>query len=126
MVAALSWAARLKAGLARTREALNTPVPVLLARRRVDESLYAELEAALLQADCGVAATQAIVSSLRRKTLEDGEALRVALKDALVERLLPLERELEITGARPFVIMLAGVNGSGKTTSSGKLRHAQR
>src|SRR5438445_12129575 len=53
MVAALSWAARLKAGLARTREVLNTPVPVLLARRRVDESLYEELEAALLQADCG-------------------------------------------------------------------------
>src|SRR2546422_79206 len=123
MVAALSWAARLKAGLARTREVLNTPVPALLARRRVDESLYEELEAALLQADCGVAATQAIVSSLRRKKLEDGEALRRALKDALVELLLPLERKLEITGARPFVIMLAGVNGSGKTTSIGKLAH---
>jgi len=123
MVAALSWAARLKAGLARTREVLNTPVPVLLARRRVDESLYEELEAALLQADCGVAATQAIVSSLRRKKLEDGEALRRALKDALAELLLPLERKLEITGARPFVIMIAGVNGSGKTTSIGKLAH---
>src|SRR5881396_1433931 len=123
MVAALSWAARLKAGLARTREMLNTPVPVLLARRRVDESLYEELEAALLQADCGVAATQAIVSSLRRKKLEDGEALRRALKDALAELLLPLERKLEITGARPFVIMIAGVNGSGKTTSIGKLAH---
>src|SRR5881396_1597385 len=123
MVAALSWAARLKAGLARTREVLNTPVPALLARRRVDESLYEELEAALLQADCGVAATQAIVSSLRRKKLEDGEALRRALKDALAELLLPLERKLEITGARPFVIMIAGVNGSGKTTSIGKLAH---
>jgi len=121
MVAALSWAARLKAGLARTREVLNTPVPVLFARRRVDESLYEELEAALLQADCGVAATQAIVSSLRRKKLEDGEALRRALKDALAELLLPLERKLEIKGAKPFVIMIAGVNGSGKTTSIGKL-----
>src|SRR5882672_878562 len=123
MVAALSWAARLKAGRARTREVLNTPVPVLLARRRVDESLYEELEAALLQADCGVAATQAIVSSLRRKKLEDAEALRRALKDALVELLLPLERKLEITGARPCVMMIAGVNGSGKTTSIGKLAH---
>ena len=121
MVAALSWAARLKAGLARTREVLNAPVPVLFARRRVDESLYEELEAALLQADCGVAATQAIVSSLRRKKLEDGEALRRALKDALAELLLPLERKLEIKGAKPFVIMIAGVNGSGKTTSIGKL-----
>jgi len=123
MVAALSWAARLEAGLARTREVLNTPVPVLFARRRVDESLYEELEAALLQADCGVAATQAIVSSLRRKKLEDGEALRRALKDALAELLLPLERKLEIKGAKPFVIMIAGVNGSGKTTSIGKLAH---
>ena len=123
MVAALSWAARLKAGLARTREVLNTPVPVLFARRRVDESLYEELEAALLQADCGVAATQAIVSTLRREKLEDGEALRRALKDALAELLLPLERKLEIKGAKPFVIMIAGVNGSGKTTSIGKLAH---
>ena len=123
MVAALSWAARLKAGLARTREVLNTPVPVLFARRRVDEALYEELEAALLHADCGVAATQAIVSSLRRKKLEDGEALRHALKDALAELLLPLERKLEIKGAKPFVIMIAGVNGSGKTTSIGKLAH---
>src|SRR3979409_2273033 len=123
MVAALSWAARLKAGLARTREVLNTPVPVLLARRRVDESLYEELEAALLQADCGLAGTQGLVSSLRRKKLEDAEALRRALKDALVELLLPLERKLEITGAGPFVIMIAGVNGSGKTTSIGKLAH---
>jgi fused signal recognition particle receptor len=123
MVAALSWAARLKAGLARTREVLNTPVAELFARQRVDKSLYEELEAALLQADCGVAATQAIIASVRSKKLEDGEALRGALKDALAELLSPLERKLEVAGAKPFVIMIAGVNGSGKTTSIGKLAH---
>jgi fused signal recognition particle receptor len=120
MVAALSWAARLKAGLARTREVLDTPIGELLARQRVDESLYEELEAALLQADCGVEAAQALVASLRKRKLEDGEALKRALKDAIAELLLPLEKKLAIT-AKPYVIMIAGVNGSGKTTSIGKL-----
>jgi fused signal recognition particle receptor len=121
MVAALSWAARLKAGLARTRDVLNTPVTELLKRQRVDEALYEELESALLQADCGVPATQALLEAVRRKKPQDGDALRTALKDALTEQLLPLQRTLETSGANPFVIMVAGVNGSGKTTSIGKL-----
>ncbi len=121
MVAALSWATRLKAGLARTREVLNTPVPELLARRRVDESLYRDLESALLQADCGVAATGALLAALRRQKLEDGEALKRALKDALTELLLPLEKKWTVDRAKPFVVMIAGVNGSGKTTSIGKI-----
>jgi fused signal recognition particle receptor len=118
---ALSWAARLKAGLARTRDVLNTPVSELFARRKVDEALYEELEAALLQADCGVDATQALMSSLRRKKAEDGEALKQGLKDSITELLAPLEKRLDVAGAKPFVIMIAGVNGSGKTTSIGKL-----
>jgi fused signal recognition particle receptor len=121
MVAALSWAARLKAGLARTREVLNTPVSELFVRRRVDESLFRELEAALLEADCGVAATQWVLDSLRRKKIEESEELKRALKDVLMELLGPLERVLDVTRAKPFVIMVAGVNGSGKTTSIGKL-----
>ena len=67
MVAALSWAARLKNGLARTREVLNTPVSELFVRRRVDESLFEDLETALLQADCGVPATQWLLTALRDK-----------------------------------------------------------
>ena len=118
---ALSWAARLKAGLARTRDVLNTPVSELFVRRKVDAALFEELENALLQADCGVQATQELVASLRKKKLEDGEALKRALKDSLTELLSPLERRLEVRGAKPFVIMIAGVNGSGKTTSIGKL-----
>jgi fused signal recognition particle receptor len=118
---ALSWAARLKAGLARTRDVLNTPVSELFARRKVDEALFEELENALLQADCGVPATQQLVDSLRKKKVPDGEALKRALKDSLTELLSPLERRLEVRGGKPFVIMIAGVNGSGKTTSIGKL-----
>jgi fused signal recognition particle receptor len=118
---ALSWAARLKAGLARTREVLNTPVSELFTRRKVDEALYEELETALLQADCGVQATQALMASLRKKKVEDGEALKQVLTDSIAELLAPLEKRLELKGPKPCVIMIAGVNGSGKTTSIGKL-----
>jgi fused signal recognition particle receptor len=118
---ATSWAARLKAGLARTRSALNTPLGELLVRRGLDEMLYEELEAALLQADCGVAAARALVAEVRGRKLADGAALKGALKDALTALLEPLERRLDTAAAKPFVIMVAGVNGSGKTTSIGKL-----
>src|SRR2546421_12315280 len=125
MVAALSWAARLKNGLARTREVLNTPVSELFVRRRVDESLFEDLQTALLQADCGVAATDWLLESLREKArrerIEDAEVLKRALKDSVPELLRPLERSLDVSRARPFTIMIAGANGSGKTTPTGKL-----
>src|SRR5215470_3298247 len=119
---ALSWTARLKAGLARTRDVLNTPVSELFTRR-VDEALYEELETALLQADCGVAATQALLAAVRKKKPEDGAALKSALRDAVAGLLAPLQEPLEAGAAKPLVIMVAGVNGSGKTTSIGKLAH---
>jgi len=121
MVAALSWAARLKAGLARTRDVLNTPVTDLLERSALDASSYEALEAALLQADCGVAATQDIVLSLKKQKPKDGAALKAALQTAILGLLAPLEKSLELKRANPLVIMIAGVNGSGKTTSIGKL-----
>jgi len=127
MVAATSWAARLKAGLARTREALGGGLGALLGARRVDPALYEALETALLAADCGVEATRALLEELQRRArsrrIEDGAALKAALTELLAERLAPLERRLVLPAgeARPFVIMLAGVNGSGKTTSIGKL-----
>jgi fused signal recognition particle receptor len=118
---ATSWAARLKAGLARTRDVLNTPVSELFTRRKIDEALYEELEAALLQADCGVEASRALIGEIRKKKVPDGDALKQALKDAIAALLSPLERKLDVRRAKPFVIMVAGVNGSGKTTSIGKL-----
>jgi len=125
MVAATSWAARLKAGLARTREVLNADIGDLVARRKIDEALFEELESALLSADCGVEATQAIVAELRQRAakerVEDGAALKGTLKAILRERLAPLEHALALGAHKPCVLMLAGVNGSGKTTSIGKL-----
>ncbi len=127
-VTSKSWRERLKAGLARTRDTLNTPVGELFSRAKVDEQLLEDLEAALLMADCGVEATAALLDALRARVkkdrIEDPAALRAVLKDALRTLLAPLESPLVVDGARPFVIMIAGVNGAGKTTSIGKLtRH---
>ena len=120
-----SWTSRLKAGLTRTRGALGGGLGALLGRRKVDAALFEDLETALLTADCGVDATAALLASLRTRarneSIEDGAALKEALREALVALLAPLERKLEIAPKKPFVIMVAGVNGSGKTTSIGKL-----
>ena len=85
-----SWAARLKAGLARTREVLDTPLAELLARPQVDAALYEELESALLQADCGVAATRTLLDAVRKQKVESGDALRQALRNAVADLLSPL------------------------------------
>ena len=125
MLAATSWAARLKAGLARTREVLGTDVGTLFGGRKIDEALFDELETALLSADCGVEATRALLDDLRatvrKQRIEDGARLKAALKAALLDRLAPLERKLETGAHKPCIIVVAGVNGSGKTTSIGKL-----
>ena len=125
MLAATSWAARLKAGLARTREILGSDVGTLFRGRKIDEALFDELETALLSADCGVEATGALLGDLRdrvkKQRIEDGVALKAALKAALLQRLAPLERRLETGAHKPCIIVIAGVNGSGKTTSIGKL-----
>ena len=125
MLAVTSWAARLKAGLARTREALGGGLGALLGRRRIDGALFEELEAALLLADCGVEATRALLGDLqnrvKKQRIEDGVALKTALQEARERRLAPLERKLDPGRHKPCVIMVVGVNGSGKTTSIGKL-----
>jgi len=125
MLAATSWAARLKAGLARTREVLNTDLGELFSHRKIDEALFDELETALLSADCGVDATRDLLDDLRarvkKQRIEDGAALKATLKEAVLARLAPLERRLDAGRHKPCVIVVAGVNGSGKTTSIGKL-----
>lgn len=120
-----TWAERLKAGLARTRETLNTPISELLSGGKIDEALYEELESLLLTADCGVSATQALLEDIRgqvsRSALKDASELRGALKNAMTTLLSPLAQPLQTSTHQPFVIMLAGVNGAGKTTTIGKL-----
>ena len=120
-----SWSERLKAGLSRTRAQLGG-----LVGRRIDEEMLEELETTLLMADVGVEATQYLLDELKaavkREKLETGEQLRRALGEILLKLLAPLEQPLEVSTHKPFIIMIAGVNGSGKTTSIGKLaKHFQ-
>jgi fused signal recognition particle receptor len=116
-----SWGERLKAGLARTRVQIGG----LFGGGRIDAALYEELESALLCADTGVAATQFLLENLRQqvrsKGLTERRELKLALREALTTLIAPLERPLQVEGHHPFIIMLAGVNGAGKTTSIGKL-----
>jgi fused signal recognition particle receptor len=125
MLAATSWAARLKNGLARTRAALGGGLGALFGRSAIDAALYEELETALLMADCGVSATRTLLARLRerarRERIAEPQGLKRALQEELRTLLAPLEKPLELSRARPIVIMIAGVNGSGKTTSIGKL-----
>ena len=121
--ATVSWRDKLKAGLAKTREVVGLK---RLFASKLDEESIEGLEAALLAADAGVAATGELLDDLRRRWKQQGgesgpAAPRALLRDALADLLTPLEAPLVIGTQRPFVIMLAGVNGAGKTTSIGKL-----
>ncbi|WP_040394586.1 signal recognition particle-docking protein FtsY [Aromatoleum toluclasticum] len=120
-----SWTDRLKAGLSRTRLQIGGGLASLFGRRKIDEDLLEELEATLLMADCGVDATQHLLDALRKRwkrdKLETADQLQGALAEELLAILAPLEQPLEVSGHSPYIIMIAGVNGSGKTTSIGKL-----
>ncbi len=124
-VAKRSWGERLKAGLSRTRQQFGGGLASLFGRRKIDEELLEELESTLLMADCGVEATSHLITALRtrwkRDRLETADQLQQALADGLHGIVAPLEQPLELGAHSPFIIMIAGVNGSGKTTSIGKL-----
>ena len=117
------WTERLTAGLTRSREKLAGALGGVFTRRKLDAETLEELETALITADVGVAATQHLLGELSARWKAAGAEgdPKALLKAALVELLRPLERPLAVGAARPFVIMLAGVNGAGKTTSIGKL-----
>ncbi|MGH8618976.1 MAG: signal recognition particle-docking protein FtsY [Burkholderiales bacterium] len=118
-----SWTERLRAGLGKTRNNLAG----LFGARPVDAALLDDLETTLIAADVGVATTTEIMDRLRdrasRSGFADAGALKAALRDTLIARVTPAAVPLEISGHRPYVIMVAGVNGAGKTTSIGKLAY---
>lgn len=121
----LSFSQRLKQGLSKTRQQLGSQLNSLFGGGKIDADTYEELETILLTSDIGVAATQRLLESLKkrvkRENLEDTSALKQALKAELLAVLAPLEKPLQTNTHAPFVIMLAGVNGAGKTTTIGKL-----
>ncbi len=122
------WFSRLRDGLAKTRERLGGRLSGLFgAARPLDKAFYEELEAALITADVGPAASAQLIETLRARAAREGIAdsiqLKQALRGALRELLDPVAVPLDPQGRKPFVIMLVGVNGGGKTTSIGKLAH---
>ena len=116
-----SWMDRLKAGLRKTGSSITT----VFTGTKIDDALYEELEDALLMADTGVKATLHLLEDLKRRVKEtkttDPAAVKALLADALTDLLQPLEKPLVVGQHTPTVIMVAGVNGAGKTTSIGKL-----
>ena len=119
-----SWFVRLKSGLKKTGSSLTT----VFTGTHIDEALYEDLETALLMADAGVAATQYLLHDLRQRVKQaratEPAQVRALLADALADLLAPLQKPLVVGEYCPTVIMVAGVNGAGKTTSIGKLtRH---
>lgn len=122
-----SWRERLKQGLGRSRLRINQGVADLfLGKKAIDQDILKKLRRALLSADVGVLATDAICEELTkavaRSELADTEALWTRLHSLMEDLLLPIEQPLELDDTqKPFVILVVGVNGSGKTTTIAKL-----
>ena len=120
---------RLRAAFSRGGETLGAGLGAILGGRKIDAAALEELETRLLQADCGMAVTDELIEGLRkrvaRQQLGDVDALLAALRDDITALLTPVAQPLVIDRAhKPYTILVVGVNGSGKTTTIGKL--AQR
>jgi len=118
------WLGKLTSGLRKTSSSIAT----VFTGAQIDDALYEDLEAALLQADAGIAATQFLLDDLKRRVkaarAAEPNAVRVLLVDAIADLLTPLQKTLVVGQYHPTIIMVEGVNGAGKTTSIGKLtRH---
>ncbi|WP_416379210.1 signal recognition particle-docking protein FtsY [Achromobacter sp. D10] len=118
-----SWLSRLKQGLSRTGQSIGG----IFVGVKVDENLFEELESALIMADAGLEATEKLLTALRarvkKERIEDPAKVKAALRQLLADHLRPLERAFDLKRTQPLVVMIAGVNGAGKTTSIGKLAH---
>ena len=119
-----SWMARLGSGLRRTGQSIST----VFTGTKIDDDLYEELETALLMADAGVQATEYLLKDLKQRVKDtattEPSAVKSLLAASIAELLKPLEKPLTVGTHKPTIIMVAGVNGAGKTTSIGKLtRH---
>lgn len=115
------WLGKLRNGLRKT----GNSITAAFVNAQIDDALYEELEEALLMADTGVKATEHLLEDLRRRVKSqmatDAAQVKLLLADAITDLLRPLEKSLVIGEHTPTVIMVAGVNGAGKTTSIGKL-----
>lgn len=118
-----SWTERLTGGLAASRERLSGALAGVFRRRALDDEAIEELETALLTSDVGVAATSHLIEDLKARYKRAGADAepRTLMREALLALLAPIDKPFAIGPERPYVIMITGVNGAGKTTSIGKL-----
>jgi fused signal recognition particle receptor len=118
-----TWLGKLKAGLKKT----GGSIAAVFTGTQIDDALYEELETALLMADAGVKATEHLLQDLKARVkaakVTEPQAVKALLTSAITDLLMPLQKQLQIGNQKPMVIMVAGVNGAGKTTSIGKLTH---
>jgi fused signal recognition particle receptor len=119
-----SWWNRLSGGLKKSSSSLGTAISDLVTKRKLDNVALDEIEEALIRADLGIA-TAARISDVigqgRYAQNPDADALKAIIAGEVEKVLVPVAHPLKIEGAKPFVILVAGVNGSGKTTTIGKL-----
>lgn len=117
--------ARLKRSLVKTKQNLGSGFVGLFRGKKIDDDLFEELEEQLLIADVGVETTRKIITSLTehasRKQLKDADALYGKLKEEMSEILSKVDEPLDVSGKTPYVILMVGVNGVGKTTTIGKM-----
>ena len=123
---ATNWTTRLARGLTKSRDHMAKSLASVFGGGQINEDLYEELETVLLTSDIGIEATEHLMNEVRKRVslrgLKDGNELRQTLKAAIYDLIKPLEQPLMLPeNGQPFVIMMAGINGAGKTTSIGKL-----
>jgi fused signal recognition particle receptor len=125
MSEARGWFARLKAGLSRSSSKLSDGITGIFARRRLDDATLVELEELLIAADMGTGIAEEVTARLRRTRFNQEvapEEIRAALAEEVAKSLALVERPLRLDPAlKPTVVLVVGVNGSGKTTTIGKL-----
>ena len=124
------WFARLKAGMARSSERLNSGINTIFNRRRLDDAALLELEELLIASDMGIGIAAEVTEELRRSRFNQEvspEEVRGALAEQVIRLVEPVMKPLRIDlGRKPFVILVVGVNGSGKTTTIAKLAKQYR
>jgi fused signal recognition particle receptor len=119
-----SWWQRLSGGLKRSSGALGTALTDLVRKRRLDNAMLDEIEDALIRADLGTATAARISDTIGQGRFDKDiseDDLKAVVAEEVEKVLKPVAAELSIAGAKPFVILVSGVNGSGKTTTIGKL-----
>jgi fused signal recognition particle receptor len=119
------WFSRLRAGLSKSSTALNDGINAIFTRRRLDQAALDDLEELLIASDMGIGVAEELVAALRRTRFGQEvtpEEIRGALADEVARLVEPVMKPLRLDPAKkPFVILVVGVNGSGKTTTIGKL-----